>query len=116
MQESSSSHKPRQVEDPPEELNKSEPNTNEDLSALFSVAGWTPFEPRPEPYSPFHLPPSPFLPPVLKITMTDVTMNDSDFKIKEVKLNPPKPFDGKRENLKKFVQDGELYLTINKKT
>jgi len=42
-------------------------------------------------------------------------MNDNDSKIKEVKLNPPKPFDGKRENLRKFVQDGELYLTINKK-
>jgi hypothetical protein len=46
---------------------------------------------------------------------TDVTMNDNDSKIKEVKLNPPKPFDGKRENLRKFVQDGELYLMINKK-
>src|SRR5271168_1369704 len=47
--------------------------------------------------------------------MTDVVMNDNDSKIEEVKLNPPKPFDGKRENLQKFVQDGELYLTINKK-
>src|SRR6202522_4105384 len=47
--------------------------------------------------------------------MTDVVMNDNDSKIKEVKLNPPKPFDGKRENLRKFVQDGELYLMINKK-
>jgi hypothetical protein len=42
-------------------------------------------------------------------------MNDNDSKIKEVKLNPPKPFDGKRENLQKFVQDGELYLMINEK-
>src|SRR6202522_2821236 len=114
MQESSSSHKPRQVEDPPEELNESEPNTNEDLSALFSVTGWTPFEPRPEPYNPFHIPQSPLLLPVLK--MTDIIMNDHDSKIKEVKLNLPKPFDGKRENLKKFIQDGELYITINKKT
>src|SRR5271155_3315940 len=48
--------------------------------------------------------------------MLDVTMNDNDSKIKEVKLNPPKPFDGKQENLKKFIQDGELYITINKKT
>jgi hypothetical protein len=29
----------------------------------------------------------------------DIVMNDNDSKIKEVKLNPPKPFDGKRENL-----------------
>ena len=42
-------------------------------------------------------------------------MNDSNLKTKEVKLNPPKPFDGKRENLKKFVQDRELYIMINKK-
>src|ERR1700678_3820920 len=48
--------------------------------------------------------------------MPDVTMNDNDSKTKEVKLNPPKPFDGKWENLKKFIQDGELYITINKKT
>ena len=48
--------------------------------------------------------------------MTDVVMNDNDPKIKEVKLNPPKSFDGKRENLRRFVQDGELYLMINKKT
>ena len=47
--------------------------------------------------------------------MADVVMNDNDSKIKEVKLNPPKPFDGKKENLRKFVQDGELYLMINKK-
>src|ERR1700678_4540928 len=111
--ESSSSPEPRQVEDPPEEPNESEPNTNEDLSASFLVEGWTPFEPRPEPYNPFHISQSPILLPVLE--MTDVTMNDHDSKIKEVKLNPPKPFDGKRENLKKLIQDGELYLLINKK-
>ena len=111
--ESSSSPEPRQVEGPPEEPNESEPSTNEDLSASFSAAGWTPFEPRPEPYNPFHIPQSPLLLPVLE--MADVIMNDHDSKIKEVKLNPPKPFDGKRENLKKFIQDGELYLLINKK-
>ena len=31
-------------------------------------------------------------------------------------MNPLKPFDGKRENLRKFIQDRELYLLINKKT
>jgi hypothetical protein len=34
---------------------------------------------------------------------------------KEIKLNPPKPFDGSREKFRKFLQDAELYMTINKK-
>src|SRR5271168_3230287 len=139
-QHRSSSPEPRQVEDPfvepkPErvgqplvirtdqrrnpfeEPDKSEPNTNEDLSASFTVKGWNPFEPRPEPFNPFHLyrSPTPTPLPPTPAPMTDVVMNDNDSKIKEVKLNPPKPFDGKRENLRKFVQDGELYLMINKK-
>ena len=33
---------------------------------------------------------------------------------KEVKLNPPKVFDGSRDKFRKFLQDAELYLTINK--
>src|SRR5271168_3754842 len=100
-------------------MNKPEPDTDEDLSALFSVKGWNPFEPRPEPFNPFHLhrPPTPpsLLPIPEPITMVDVPMSNNDSKIKEVKLNPPKPFDGKMENLRKFIQDGELYLMINKK-
>jgi hypothetical protein len=34
---------------------------------------------------------------------------------KEVKLNYPKPFTGRREELKKFLQDCDLYLLINEK-
>jgi Ty3 transposon capsid-like protein/Zinc knuckle len=34
---------------------------------------------------------------------------------KEIKLNPPKTFDGSREKFRKFLQDAELYMTINKK-
>ena len=45
----------------------------------------------------------------------DVTMNDNNSKIKEVRLNLPKTSDSKQKNLSKFVQDRELYLTINKK-
>jgi hypothetical protein len=30
-------------------------------------------------------------------------------------LNQPKPFNGKREDLKKFLQDVKLYLLINQK-
>src|SRR6202522_4878366 len=101
----------------PFDTNESEPDTNEDLSASFSVKGWNPFEPRPQPFNPFHLHQSPTPPPLppTPAPMADVVMNDNDSKIKEVKLNPPKPFDGKRENLRKFIQDGELYLMINKK-
>ena len=34
---------------------------------------------------------------------------------KEIKLNPPKVFDGSRDKLRKFVQDADLYMLINKK-
>ena len=37
----------------PFDTNKSEPDTNKDLSASFSVKGWNPFEPRPEHSIPF---------------------------------------------------------------
>ena len=33
----------------------------------------------------------------------------------ELKLNHPKPFTGKREDLKKFLQDVKLYLHVNDK-
>ena len=33
----------------------------------------------------------------------------------ELKLNHPKPFTGKREDLKKFLQDVKLYLHVNEK-
>jgi len=36
--------------------------------------------------------------------------------LKEVKLNPPKPFTGKRTELKNFMQDVVVYLVINKET
>src|SRR5271168_3663279 len=94
-------------------MNKPKPNTDKDLSASFSVKGWNSFETRPKPSNPFHFPPP--LPPTPKPMAPDVVMNDDDSKIKEVKLNPLKPFDGKRENLRKFVQDREHYLMINKK-
>ena len=36
--------------------------------------------------------------------------------LKEVKLNPPKPFTGKQRGLKQFLQDVIVYLAINKET
>src|ERR1700678_1474760 len=101
----------------PFDTNEPELDTDKNLSALFTAKGWNPFEPCPEPFNPFrlHRPPTPPPLPPTPEPMMDVVMNDNDSKIREVKLNPPKPFDGKRENLQKFVQDGELYLMINKK-
>ena len=34
---------------------------------------------------------------------------------KEIKLNPPKIFDGQRDKLRKFLQDAELFMLINRK-
>jgi hypothetical protein len=121
MQDSSSSPEPRRVEDVLEEPNEpTSPTTDEDLSSSFTIGGWTPFEPRQllphntlnftslpvdKPFFPF-----PPLPPILEMATVDITMNNNNSEIKEVKLNLPKPFDGKQENLQKLVQDGELYL------
>ena len=45
----------------------------------------------------------------------DVEMIDGTPKLIELKLSPPKAFTGKREDLKKFLQDVKLYLHVNKK-
>ena len=45
----------------------------------------------------------------------DVEMIDGTPKPTELKLSPPKSFTGKREDLKKFLQDVKLYLHVNKK-
>jgi hypothetical protein len=47
---------------------------------------------------------------------TDNKMNvDEPERKGELKLNQPKPFTGKREDLKKFLQDVKLYLLVNEK-
>src|SRR5271168_1407635 len=46
----------------------------------------------------------------------DVVMGDATRNPKEIKLNYRKAFSGKRETLKKFLQDFKLYLLVNKKT
>jgi len=38
---------------------------------------------------------------------------ETDSKGKKVKLNLPKPFNGKCENLKTFLQDSQMYILIN---
>jgi len=40
----------------------------------------------------------------------------TDLKAKKVKLNLPKPFNGKHENLKMFLQDSQMYILINAET
>ena len=44
----------------------------------------------------------------------DVHMADGT-KDTEIKMNMPKPFTGKREELKRFMQNCKIYLQINKK-
>src|ERR1700678_3595747 len=74
-QHCNSSPKPEQVGQPlvertdqrksPFDTNEPKPETDEDLSASFSVKGWNPFEPRPEPFNPFCLHRSPTPPSTL---------------------------------------------------
>ena len=42
-------------------------------------------------------------------------LNEDTMKVSEIKLNQPKPFTRKREDLKKFLQDTNLYLMVNNK-
>ena len=42
-------------------------------------------------------------------------LNEETTKVSEIKLNQPKPFNGKQEDLKKFLQDTNLYLLVNSK-
>ena len=46
---------------------------------------------------------------------TATAVNTETSRIREVKLNPPKLFTGKREDLKKFLQDISLYILVNDK-
>jgi len=41
---------------------------------------------------------------------------ETDSRGKKVKLNLSKPFNGKQENLKMFLQDSQMYILINAKT
>src|SRR5277367_885065 len=112
---------PERQEDPSQEP---EPTTVTDLSTSFTVHDFRPFEPRPEAGPSF----SSFLLPLTQsrslqpepTTMadlgSDVDMGEATRSPKEIKLNYPKAFSGKREALKKFLQDCKLYLLVNKKT
>ena len=42
-------------------------------------------------------------------------LTEETAKAMEIKLNQPKPFTGKQEDLKKFLQDTNLYLLVNSK-
>ena len=42
-------------------------------------------------------------------------LTEETTKATEIKLNQPKPFTGKREDLKNFLQDTNLYLLVNSK-
>src|SRR5271156_2256085 len=113
----------RRQEDPSQEP---EPTTVTDLSASFTVHKFRPFEPRPETgpsFSSFLLPLTPSQSQQPETTTMvnpnsgeDVVMGDATRDPEETKLNYPKAFSGKREALKKFLQDCKLYPLVNKKT
>ena len=42
--------------------------------------------------------------------------DNKEAKMTELKLSPPKPFTGKREELDDFIQDVYLYLDVNSNT
>jgi hypothetical protein len=48
-----------------------------------------------------------------EISLEIMDIDNSGTKKGEIKLNQPKPFTGKREELKKFLQDVKLYLLVN---
>ena len=86
----------------------------------FSAYGFNPFEPRPEERTrtrtSFPLPPVIESTPTIKQAMANEDVNMADgTKETEIKLNMPKAFTGKREELKKFLQNCQLYLQVNKK-
>ena len=47
--------------------------------------------------------------------MQALPLTEETTKVMEIKLNQPKPFTGKQEDLKKFLQDTNLYLLVNSK-
>ena len=118
-----------EVPDPEPELEEEVPFEPEedpvtDLSASFTAYRFNPFEPRPEtrrPYVPLEIPlsrstsdqPEPIT--MARTSTGDVDMTSEPQGLKEIKLNYPKPFSGKREQLKKFIQDCGLYMLVNKK-
>jgi Domain of unknown function (DUF4939) len=45
-----------------------------------------------------------------------VTMAQPTNRSKELNLNKPEPFDGNRDNFKKFLQNVEVYMNVNHET
>jgi len=57
--------------------------------------------------------------PLISPLELEETMNlgtETNSKTKKVKLNLSKPFNGKCENLKMFLQDSQMYILINAET
>src|SRR6202023_3351029 len=67
--------------------------------------------PLPSTSTAFALQPPPPPPTTHPITNTMSTTNDA----KEIKLNPPTPFNGERKNLDQFLLESEMYLRMNAK-
>ena len=90
------------------------------LTQSFAAYGFNPFEPRPtektKEFISFPFPPLPSTSTISqkKMAQDDVNMADGT-KDTEIKMNMPKPFTGKRDELKRFMQNCKIYLQINKK-
>src|SRR5882757_3426716 len=92
------------------------PDKTDPLATSFIVEGFNPFEPRPNQNpqnfnSKYQNLLNSFNNWRLTETMADPAPQTG--LIREVKLNPPKPFTGKRTELKRFLQDVIVYVTIN---
>ena len=110
---------PKQAEDKVS-LTTEDIDPTELLTQLFVAHRFNPFEPRPtqktETFTSFPFPPLPSTSTTLpkKMANEDVNMVDRTRET-EIKMNMLKPFTGKREELKRFMQNCKIYLQINKK-
>ena len=108
-----------------EEGPQSEPELEEDpLASSLTIGSFDPIEPQQQnPASTaiesffssilsYSQPQIPEPNPSVSMASMDV---DKDNDVKEIKLSPPKQFDGDRNKFRKFLQDAELYMTINQK-
>src|SRR5271155_1930385 len=112
----------------PDKLEETEPLDPEleqdpvtSLSTSFTAYGLNLFEPRPETHHNFTslvipITPSRSLQTDMAGPNDNTTTTNGTKDPKEIKLNYPKAFSGKRESLKKFIQDCSLYLLVNRKT
>ena len=106
------------AEEPPSRTERSQENPDqepESLSASLLAEASNLVEPRTEQISPSTRTLFENIFGLGNVPWTAMPDNEPTSGPKEIKLNPPKIFDGSRDKLRKFLQDAELYILINKK-